>query len=168
MSRRDRYRAQREASIRDRAVRPRDIRPIRPVGAELPDPATRLDRMVLALLPLRLFLGVTFVYAGVDKLIDPAFLRAVGPGSIGEQLAAFAKISPVAPLVEVFAQPFPVEIGLVIAVAEIAVGLGALTGLLFRLAAVGGFALSILFWLTASWATTPYYYGPDLPYASAG
>ena len=121
--------------------------------------------MVLALLPLRIFLGVTFVYAGVDKLIDPAFLRAVGPGSIGEQLAAFAKVSPIAPLVEVFAQPFPVEIGFLIAIAEIAVGLGALTGLVFRPAAVGGFALSILFWLTASWTTTPYYYGPDLPYA---
>jgi hypothetical protein len=121
MSRRDRYRAQREASIRDRAVRPRDIRPVHaPVEAEPPDPATRLDRMVLALLPLRIFLGVTFVYAGVDKLIDPTFLRAVGPGSIGEQLAAFAKVSPIAPLVEVFAQPFPVEIGFLIAIAEIA------------------------------------------------
>ncbi len=54
---------------------------------------------------------------------------AVGPGSIGEQLAAFAKVSPIAPLVEVFAQPFPVEIGFLIAIAEIAVGLGALTGL---------------------------------------
>ena len=166
MSRRDRYRAQREASIRDRAIRARDVRPTHsPVEAEPPDPAKRLDRMVLALLPLRLFLGVTFVYAGVDKLIDPAFLRAVGPGSIGEQLAAFAKVSPIATLVEVFAQPFPVEIGFLIAVAEIAVGLGALTGLLFRPAAIGGFGLSILFWLTASWATTPYYYGPDLPYA---
>src|SRR5207342_2963582 len=83
----------------------------------------------------------------------------------GEQLAAFAKVSPIAPLVELFAQPFPVEIGFLIAIAEIAVGVGALTGLLFRPAAVGGLALSILFWLTASWATTPYYYGPDLPYA---
>lgn len=166
MSRRDRYRAQREASIRDRAVRPRDIRPIHaPVDAEPPDPATRLDRIVLALLPLRIFLGVTFVYAGVDKLTDPTFLRAVGPGSIGEQLSTFAKVSPIAPLVEAFAQPFPVEIGFLIAIAEIAVGLGALTGLVFRPAAVGGFALSILFWLTASWTTTPYYYGPDLPYA---
>ena len=64
-----------------------------------------------------------------------------------------------------FGQPFPVAIGLLIAVAEIAIGLGALSGLLFRLSAVGGFALSILFWLTASWATKPYYYGPDLPYA---
>jgi thiosulfate dehydrogenase [quinone] large subunit len=121
--------------------------------------------MTLALLPLRVFLGVTFIYAGVDKLVDPAFLRATGPGSIGEQLAEFIKISPIAPLVAIFGQTFPVEIGLLIAIAEIAVGLGALTGLLFRPAAIGGFALSILFWLTASWATTPYYYGPDLPYA---
>ena len=45
-----------------------------------------LDRLTLALLPLRVFLGVTFVYAGVDKLIDPTFLQATGPGSIGAQL----------------------------------------------------------------------------------
>lgn len=121
--------------------------------------------MALALLPLRVFLGVTFVYAGVDKLIDPAFLQATGPGSIGTQLEEFAKVSPIAPLVQVFGQTFPVEIGLLIAIAEIAVGLGALSGLLFRLSAAGGLSLSVLFWLTASWATKPYYYGPDLPYA---
>ncbi len=121
--------------------------------------------MTLALLPLRLFLGLTFLYAGVDKLIDPAFLRATGPGSIGAQMAEFVKVSPIGPLVQVFGQTFPVEIGFLIAVAEIAVGLGTLTGLLFRLSAAGGLALSITFWLTASWATKPYYYGPDLPYA---
>jgi len=121
--------------------------------------------MTLALLPLRVFLGVTFVYAGVDKLIDPAFLRATGAGSIGSQLAEFGKVSPIAPLVEIFGQMFPVEIGLLIAIAEIAIGLGALSGLLFRVSATGGLALSVLFWLTASWATKPYYYGPDLPYA---
>jgi thiosulfate dehydrogenase [quinone] large subunit len=121
--------------------------------------------LTLALLPLRIFLGVTFVYAGVDKLIDPAFLRATGAGSIGAQLDAFVKVSPIAPLVQVFGQAFPVEIGFLIAIAEIAIGLGALSGLLFRLSAAGGFALSVLFWLTASWATKPYYYGPDLPYA---
>ena len=114
---------------------------------------------------MRLFLGATFLYAGIDKLIDPTFLRAAGPGSIGAQLAEFVKVSPIAPLVQVFGQPFPVQMGFLIAVAEIAIGLGALTGLLFRLSAAGGLALSITFWLTASWATTPYYYGPDLPYA---
>ena len=33
-----------------------------------------------ALLPLRLFFGVTFVYAGLDKLLDPAFAGPVEPG----------------------------------------------------------------------------------------
>ena len=120
---------------------------------------------MLALLPLRAFLGATFVYACVDKLVDPNFLQATGPGSIGAQLEAFVKVSPIGPLVHLFGQPSPVAIGLLIAVAEIAIGIGALSGLLFRLSAAGGFALSILFWLTASWATKPYYYGPDLPYA---
>ncbi|MBF6606215.1 MAG: Rieske 2Fe-2S domain-containing protein [Chloroflexi bacterium] len=125
----------------------------------------RLASLTLALLPLRIFLGGTFVYAGLDKLIDPAFLQTSGAGSIGAQLAEFVKVSPIAILVEVFAQPFPIFVGIVIAVAEIAIGLGVLTGFLFRLSAAAGAALSILFWLTASWPTRPYYYGPDLPYA---
>jgi thiosulfate dehydrogenase (quinone) large subunit len=166
MSRRDRLRAEREASIRARPRGPRD-RPAHqaPWSSDGPDPASQLERLILALLPLRIFLGVTFVYAGVDKIIDPAFLHATGAGSIGSQLDEFVKVSPIGPLVHLFGQSFPVEIGLLIAIAEIAVGLGALSGLLFRLSAAGGFALAILFWLTASWATKPYYYGPDLPYA---
>jgi len=59
-----------------------------------------------------------------------------------------------------------VPIGLGIAILEVAIGLGALSGIAYRLAALGGAALSLLFWLTASWATHPYYYGPDLPYAA--
>ena len=166
MTRRDRLRAQREASIRDRSRRPRESTPRGDGwGAESPDPASQLERLTLALIPLRVFLGVTFVYAGIDKLTDPNFLQATGPGSIGSQLDGFVKVSPIAPLVQIFGQPFPVAVGLVIAIVEIAIGLGALSGLLFRLSAAGGFALSILFWLTASWATKPYYYGPDLPYA---
>ncbi|HEV8401544.1 MAG TPA: Rieske 2Fe-2S domain-containing protein [Candidatus Limnocylindrales bacterium] len=133
--------------------------------APSPDPARELDRLTLALVPIRAFLGATFVYAGMDKLIDPTFLQTTGPGSIGAQLDSFVRVSPIGPLIHLLGQPFPVAIGLLIAVAEIAIGLGALTGLLFRLAAAGGFALSILFWLTASWAIKPYYYGPDLPYA---
>ncbi len=166
MSRRDRLRAQRNRSIRDRQRHPRDPSPGRDgweTGGQ--DPTRLLERTLLALLPLRVFLGATFVYAGIDKLVDPNFLQATGPGSIGAQLDAFVRVSPIGPLVHLFGQPFPVAIGLLIAVAEIAIGFGALSGLLFRLSAAGGFGLSILFWLTASWATKPYYYGPDLPYA---
>ncbi|HEY5433624.1 MAG TPA: Rieske 2Fe-2S domain-containing protein [Candidatus Limnocylindrales bacterium] len=117
-----------------------------------------------ALLPLRLFFGVTFLYAGFDKLLDPAFFDASGPASIVGQLAAFARVSPLAPLVHLI-QPFAIPMGLLIAIAEIAIGLGALTGLAYRLAAAGGAVLSLVFWLTASWTTHPYYYGADLPYA---
>lgn len=166
MSRQDRTRARRDRSIRDGSRRPRGGPPRQDGwGSDAPDPATLLGRMTLALLPLRVFLGATFVYAGVDKLIDPAFLQTTGPGSIGSQLEAFVRVSPISPLVQVFGQTFPVQIGFLIAVAEIAIGLGALSGLSFRLSAAGGFALSVMFWLTASWATKPYYYGPDLPYA---
>ncbi len=125
-----------------------------------------LEGVTLALVLLRLFLGVTFIYAGLDKLIDPAFLQMSGAGSIGAQLDGFIKASPIGILVEIFARPFPILTGLVISLLEIAIGLGALTGLLFRLAAVGGALLSITFWLTASWAIRPYYLGPDLPYAA--
>ena len=167
MSRRDRTRPRRDLSIRDGSHRPRGGPPRQDGWGhdEAPDPATLLYRMTLALLPFRVFLGVTFVYAGVDKLIDPVFLNATGPGSIGSQMEAFIRVSPIAPLIGVFGQTFPVQIGFLIAIAEIAIGLGALTGLLFRLSAAGGLALSVMFWLTASWATKPYYYGPDLPYA---
>ena len=61
-------------------------------------------------------------------------------------------------------EPLAVLLGLLIALGEVAVGLGALTGLAFRLAAFGGAFFSLLFFLTASWTTHPYYFGPDLPY----
>jgi thiosulfate dehydrogenase [quinone] large subunit len=132
-----------------------------------PVPAPAADRRLFAaLLPLRFFVGATFLYAGIDKLIDPRFLTASGPGSIGEQLAAFTRASPLAGLVSVFALPFPVLIGVLMALAEIAIGLGALTGLLYRVSAAAGAGVSLLFWLTASWTVHPYYYGPDLPYAA--
>jgi thiosulfate dehydrogenase (quinone) large subunit len=117
-----------------------------------------------ALLPIRFFFGLTFLYAGIDKILDPTFFDAGSPASIVAQLAAFARVSPISPLVRIV-EPFAIPIGILIALVEIAVGIGALTGLVFRLAAFGGMALSFTFWLTASWATRPYYYGPDLPYA---
>ena len=107
---------------------------------------------------------MTFLYAGLDKLLDPAFFDASAPASIVAQLEAFARVSPLSPLVHLV-QPFAIPMGLLIAIAEIAIGLGALTGLAYRLAAVGGAVLSLVFWLTASWTTHPYYYGADLPYA---
>jgi thiosulfate dehydrogenase [quinone] large subunit len=117
----------------------------------------------LATLPLRAFLGFTFLYAGLDKLLDPTFLDAARPASIHAQMVVFARVSPLGDLIRA-SLPLATPIGILIAIGEIGVGLGVLSGLAYRVAAAGGAALSLLFWLTNSWATHPYYYGGDLPY----
>jgi thiosulfate dehydrogenase [quinone] large subunit len=119
-----------------------------------------------ALLPLRVFLGVTFVYAGLDKLTDSAFMKAAGTGSVGETMRA-ARDSAAIPALVDMALKSPVGFGYAIAFGELAVGIGTLLGLLARLAALGGALISLSLWLTVSWATTPYYYGNDLAYLMA-
>ncbi|MGP3973253.1 DoxX family protein [Streptomyces sp. 8N114] len=119
-----------------------------------------------ALLPLRLFLGITFLYAGIDKLIDPEFLTGDGPDSLAGTLSAVHDSAAATWLVEL-AQQSPRGFGTAIAAGEIAVGLGTLCGLWARMAAAGGALLSLSLWLTMSWASDPYYYGNDLPYLMA-
>ena len=123
-----------------------------------------LRRPHAALLPLRIGFGAIFLYAGLDKLLDPSFLQATGRSSIGAQMSGWVSLSPIGGLVQL-ALPYAVPIGLSIALAEVAIGLGALLGLAYRLAALGGALLSLLFFLTASWAVRPFYLGNDLPYA---
>jgi thiosulfate dehydrogenase (quinone) large subunit len=120
-----------------------------------------------ALLPLRLFLGVTFVYAGVQKLSDPGFLHAGAETYIGAQLEAFADGTPGGPLVRALALPIPTVAGVGVAVAEIAIGLLALAGRFTRGAAAGGLGLSLVLFLTASWHTSPYFLGSDIVFAFA-
>lgn len=119
-----------------------------------------------ALLPLRIFLGVTFVYAGLDKLTDSAFLAATGDGSIGDQMRAVRDSSAIPAMVDM-ALEAPVAFGTVIALGELLVGLGVLAGLLTRIAALGGALIALSLWLTVSWAVSPYYYGNDLVYLMA-
>jgi len=117
------------------------------------------------LLPVRIFFGVTFLWAGLDKLLDPTFLDPSAPTSLHAQLLEFARFSPLGTLIRE-TLPLSSVIGLLISVGELGIGIGTLTGLAFRVAAAGGFVLSMLLWLTASWATHPYYIGADLPYAA--
>ena len=119
-----------------------------------------------ALLPLRLFLGITFIYAGIDKLTDSAFLSGTGNGSLAQVLEAVHGTA-AAPWMIDLALKSPEGFGYAIAAGEIAVGLGTLLGLWTRLAAFGGAVISLTFWLTISWATEPYYYGNDLAYLMA-
>ncbi|MGW4199408.1 DoxX family protein [Streptomyces sp. NPDC004726] len=119
-----------------------------------------------ALLPLRLFLGVTFVYAGIDKLTDTQFLAGSGAGSIGDLMRAVRGTSAIPGLVDL-ALKNPEGFGYAIALGEIAVGIGTLVGLFTRLAALGGALISLSLWLTVTWQTDPYYYGNDLVYLMA-
>lgn len=119
-----------------------------------------------ALLPLRLFLGITFLYAGLDKLTDSAFLSGSGPDSLTEVLRG-VKETAAAPWLVDLALKSPEGFGYAISAGEIAIGLGTLLGLWARLAALGGAFISLVFWLTVSWSADPYYYGNDLPYLMA-
>ena len=118
------------------------------------------------LLPLRAFLGITFLFAGLQKLANPAFFKASNPVSIQAQLAAAARRSPVHALVSPLTH-VAVWVGLVIALAELAVGLGAVLGLWTRAAAAGGLLLSLLLFLTVSFHSSPYYTGADIVFAFA-
>jgi thiosulfate dehydrogenase [quinone] large subunit len=125
------------------------------------DTATRY-----ALLPLRVFLGVTFIYAGLDKLTSSTFMHDSGSGSIGDLMRTVRDSSAIPALVDL-ALKNPVGFGYAIALGELAVGIGTLLGLLSRLAALGGALISLSLWLTVSWASSPYYYGNDLAYLMA-
>ncbi len=119
-----------------------------------------------ALLPLRVFLGVTFIYAGLDKLTDSAFMKSSGSGSVGDLMRTVRDSSAIPALVDL-ALKNPAGFGYAIAFGELAVGIGTLIGLLTRLAALGGALISLSLWLTVSWASDPYYYGNDLAYLMA-
>ncbi|RKT17459.1 thiosulfate dehydrogenase [quinone] large subunit [Streptomyces sp. 1114.5] len=121
-----------------------------------------------ALLPLRLFLGVTFVYAALDKLSDAHFLAGAGdPASfVSQAQAAKAGGSPISFLLGP-ALDHPTLFALAVAFGELAVGLGTLLGLWGRVAALGGALLNLSLWLTVSWSVAPYYLGNDLAYLMA-
>jgi thiosulfate dehydrogenase [quinone] large subunit len=118
------------------------------------------------LLVLRAFLGVTFTFAGLQKLANPAFFRASSPTGIRQQLEDNSVTSPIHFMVTL-ALHAPVLVGALIALGELAVGLGTLFGLLSRAAACGGMLLSLSFFLTVSWQTSPYYYGADIVFLFA-
>jgi thiosulfate dehydrogenase [quinone] large subunit len=115
---------------------------------------------------LRAFLGATFVFAGMQKFLDPNFLRPSGGDYIGTQLAGFATGTPAAPLMRVL-EHAPVLTGIAIALVEIAVGLATLAGIGMLAASLVGFGINAILWLSATWHTHPYFLGSDSIYAVA-
>jgi thiosulfate dehydrogenase [quinone] large subunit len=119
-----------------------------------------------ALVPLRIFLGVTFLYAGLQKLANPNFLNAQSPISIQQQLIASVRVSPVHSILSHFVK-YAGTLGVIIAFAEVAIGVGTLLGLWTRVAALGGAALSLVLFLTVSFHASPFYTGADIVFLFA-
>lgn len=113
------------------------------------------------LLPLRVFLGVTFVYAGLSKLLDRHYLDGGSVLGVRAQMLRAAATSPIGGLVRLSAA-HATTTGLLLAFGELAAGLGVLLGLMTRVAALGGMLLALSYYLTVSWRTSPYFYGPDI------
>ena len=119
-----------------------------------------------ALFPLRLFVGVTFVYAGLQKLANPAFTNPASSVSIQHQMAFAVTTSPLGGLLAHLVGGARV-IGIVLAFGELFVGLGTVLGLWTRVAALGGLVISLSLFLTVSFHATPYFTGSDIVFLFA-
>lgn len=102
----------------------------------------------------------------MEKLANPNFFMASAPGSFTEQFRGSAITRPLHHLLSP-ALHTPTLVALFIAFAELAVGLGTLLGLFGRIAALGGMALSLTFFLVVSFHDRPCYYGPDIVFLFA-
>ncbi len=149
---------------------PRPSGPSGPSGSPRPPgppktPGTP-DVLGRALLPLRAFLGFTFCFAGLQKLANPGFFDPANPISIQSQLAGAARRSPIHALMGPLGH-IATPVGLLIAFAELAIGVGTLLGLWQQLAAIGGIVLSLMLFLTVSFHSAPYYTGADIVFVFA-
>ena len=115
----------------------------------------------IALVPIRLFLGVTFIFAGLQKVANPNFFDKSSPISIYSQLVGAERGSPIHFLLGHLLK-VATPLGVLIAAGEVAIGLGVLLGLMTRVAAVGGMMLSFGLFLTVSYHSHPYYTGADI------
>ena len=95
-----------------------------------------------ALLPLRLFLGLTFIDAGLGKLLSPAYFGA-GPRGFATLAESFAKGSPLAGPVRAVVLAHPFLFALLLAVLELVAGICTVIGLASRLAAGIGLGPSL-------------------------
>jgi uncharacterized membrane protein YphA (DoxX/SURF4 family) len=126
----------------------------------------RTHQVGWVLLPLRAFLAFVFIYGGISKIADNRFLDGSSPLSMHASVAAVRNLSPIGGLLG------PVEahsfgFGVLMAAAEMAVGLGMLLGLFTRIAAIGGIGLALSLWLTVSWGAQPWFTSADLVYLFA-
>src|SRR5204862_6552260 len=115
-----------------------------------------------AILPLRLFLGISFLVGSLDKLKDSAFLDPNARNYIGRQIEGFAPGTPLESFLLTFALPNADLFGVMVMGGELCIGIAVLLGLLTRFSAFMGMLLSLTFFLSVTWNIRPFYLGVDL------
>ncbi|MFE7778609.1 DoxX family membrane protein [Streptomyces sp. NPDC057445] len=123
-------------------------------------PGRRMNLGVV-LLPLRVFLGLISIYAGMGKLCDPVYFDGGERGSMVKWLNSLDPWTLAGPLRD-FALSHPVGAGLTVAFLQVVVGVLTVLGLWQRVAAVVGALLSAALIMTVSWRTAPAYDAPDI------
>jgi len=119
------------------------------------------------ILPLRIFMGVTFLYAGIQHLTDPSYFDPSKPGYIGHLISQYAVGSPIHDFLLGVVAPNAVTFGYAVAVGESLIGVAVLLGFLFRIAVFFGLVLNFTFFLSATWNAFPFYFGSDIVFVFA-
>jgi thiosulfate dehydrogenase (quinone) large subunit len=132
------------------------------------EPADRTDSAVTdrnrhwangwPVLPLRLFLAALFCFAGYAKFSYPRFFDPDSPNGFKASVDAARHGTPIGGALGPLADHASL-FGHVTAIAEIAIGLGLLVGLLTRLAAAGGMVLMAMIVLSIDWGGVREYTG---------
>jgi thiosulfate dehydrogenase [quinone] large subunit len=113
---------------------------------------------------IRIWLGVTWIYAGWVKASDAGFLKQGSPTYIGTQLAAYASQSPIGSILNHFVEHAFI-VGIFVMLSEFAIGVATLAFVAPSTAALGGLAMSIGLWLSSSFHSSPYFLASDTAYA---
>jgi Rieske Fe-S protein/uncharacterized membrane protein YphA (DoxX/SURF4 family) len=118
---------------------------------------------LLPLRVMRLWLGATWIYAGWDKASDPGFLTSGSPTFIGTQLAAYAQNSPIDFILNKLID-HATQVGILVMLAEFAIGFATLLWIAPTWAAFGGFLTSLFLWLSSTWNIQPYFLASNSVY----
>lgn len=113
---------------------------------------------------IRAWLGITWIYGGWDKAIDPNFLSTTGATSITRQLEGFAQTSPLGFVFENLIESANV-VGVIAMISEFAIGFATLFWVAPTFIAFSGFSMSVSLWVAGTWQVKPYFLGSDTAYA---
>ena len=106
------------------------------------------------------------MFAGLQKLANPDFFNKQSSSSIYSQMVGYIRVSPIHQLLGHLLQ-FATPLGVLIAISELAIGLGMALGLWTRIAALGGLVISFSLFLAVSFHSSPWYTGADIVYLFA-